>query len=359
MSNFNVFKKAVQEQFTKMVQASDRMYVTSTPGDTLWKIYLESFPEGSNPQYKEKQEYDCNCCKSFIRRMANVVIITDNKLVSIWDITVPSPFKEVAKELSRAVKAGMVEDAFFSNEPNIGTNISHKADGDKVISWEHFYLKLPSTVYKNDADSIASIKGKIRDSKNVFQRSMEELTLDAGQTILELMDQGSLYKGDEFKPAIKEFILAKRAYNAIPVSLLNNWSWALSRNLNIARIRNTAIGTLLISISEGMELNVAVDKFEALVAPTNYKRPKAVYTKRMIEQAQTKLEALGYMNSLGRRHAVLDDIQVPDVLFLHRDAKKVSTNILDQMKKEVSVTPKSLAKLEEVTISDFIATILP
>ena len=360
MSNFNLFKDAVQIQFAKMIEDSARMYVTSTSGDYLWKIYLGSFPKGSNPIYKSKREYDCNCCKTFIRNIGNVVIIVDNKLISIWDIDVPSPFKEVAAKLAHAVKMDVVENAFLSKENSIGTESSSKMLGQStVITWEHFYLKLPSSIYKNNSDSIARIKGEIRDSRNVFKRAMEELTLDAGQTILELMEQGSLYKGDEFKSAIKEFLLAKRAYQTVPVSLLNNWSWEASRTFNISRIRNSAIGTLLISISEGTDLNTAVDKFEALVAPTNYKRPKAIYTKRMIEQAQTKIEALGYTNSLGRKHAVLDDITVQDVLFLHRDVKKAPANVFEEMKKDTPVFTKSLAKVEEVSIDHFINSILP
>ncbi len=45
------------------------------------------------------------------------------------------------------------------------------------------------------------------------------------------------------------------------------------------------MGVLLVNISQGMELDTAVKKYEAMVAPANYKRPKGIYTKRMLEEA--------------------------------------------------------------------------
>ena len=48
-------------------------------------------------------------------------------------------------------------------------------------------------------------------------------------------------------------------------------------------------------ISEGMDLDAAVRRYEAIVAPANYKRPKAIFTKKMLEEAQKKFEKEGYL----------------------------------------------------------------
>lgn len=42
----------------------------------------------------------------------------------------------------------------------------------------------------------------------------------------------------------------------------------------------------------------------------------------MIEEAQKKVQELGLMDSLPRRHAALEDITVNNVIFANRDAKK-------------------------------------
>ena len=87
------------EKFAKLVNnrlnsfAGRELYVTAEP-DKVWEAYLASFPEGSNPIYKERTEHDCSCCKNFIRGIGNVVAIaTDGSLESIWAVTADHPLK--------------------------------------------------------------------------------------------------------------------------------------------------------------------------------------------------------------------------------------------------------------------------
>ena len=88
----------------------------------------------------------------------------------------------------------------------------------------------------------------------------------------------------------------------------------------IGRIRNHSIGTLLINVSEDMDLDTAVKKYEQIVAPSNYKRPKAIFTKKMLEDAKKTITELGYMDSLQRRFAirVLQEEWLVQMIFLDR-----------------------------------------
>ena len=80
----------------------------------------------------------------------------------------------------------------------------------------------------------------------------------------------------------------------------------------------------------------------------------------MLEQARKKIEELGYMDSLGRRFATLDDITVNNILFANRDsAKKMEGDIFDEMLNEVAVNPKKLSKVEEISIDTFLKDVLP
>lgn len=60
----------------------------------------------------------------------------------------------------------------------------------------------------------------------------------------------------------------------------DNWCWANFNRVGCARIRNTAIGTLLVNISSGLELDDCVTAYERIMAPENYQRPKSIVTKK-------------------------------------------------------------------------------
>ena len=118
------------------------------------------------------------------------------------------------------------------------------------------------------------------------------------------------------------------------------------------------IGTLLVDLSEEMELDGAVRKFEAMVAPTNYKRPTALITKSMIDNAQKKVEELGISESLQRRYAVTEDVTINNVLFADRCVKK-AMNVFDELAEDVPDNISKLDKVEEVDVATFIDNILP
>ncbi len=360
MSEFKEFKKAVQQQLDNMV--GSRLYVTDIEKDTIWKTYLDSFPDGTNHVYRERREYDCSSCRHFLKPYGNIVTIKDNKLISIWDIPdLEHPYNIVADKLSQLVKSAPIKNVFVTKFAELGIDKNLElAENKWVNTWEHFYYKLPASYVDKTSKSIESIQGGHRDTKNVFARSMGELTLNAGQTILELIDQGSLYRGEEHRKSVSGFIAYKTQYDSVPEPDRDNWLWHNSQNNPVARIRNTAIGTLLIDISAEIDIDEAVTKFESVMAPTNYKRPKAIFTKKMIEQAEEKIVELGFSDSLARRPAVYEDITVNNVLFVNPDVRnKLGGSVFDELKEEVPENPKQFDKVEEVSIDNFITDILP
>src|SRR5262249_24011307 len=136
------------------------------------------------------------------------------------------------------------------------------------------------------------------------------------------------------------------------------WEHLDSVHAAVARIRNSVIGTLLTDLSEGKELEDAVKAFELKVAPTNYKRPTALVTKAMVAQAQKKVDELGWTTALERRYATLDDFTVNNILFADRATKR-ALNVFEEIAAETTVDVKKLGRIEEISIADFIAKVLP
>lgn len=360
------FKKAIQDHFAKLSETADHIYQVEVDKDELWNLYLNSFPAGTNEIYRERREYDCSCCRQFIQTIGNVVFIQDAIVHTIWELDgLGAKFQPVADALDAFIKEHAVTDIYISKFTKIGTDKNHEQFPDgRVHTWEHFYLELPSKFVDKSHRSVGDIQGSFRDTKNVFMRSLEEITDDAVDTVLELIGQKSLYKGEEWQRALEEFKKYKAMYAATPEELRDNFAWEQSTKagMTIGRIRNHSMGTLLVNISQGMNLDEAVRKYEAIVAPTNYKRPKAIYTKKMLEDAKKTISDLGYLPSLGRRFATLDDITVNNILFANRNAAQriqPANDIFSEMEHDISVDPKRFSRVQEISIEDFVKNVLP
>jgi len=358
---FNHFKVAVSKQFDKMRKHD--LFRTQVEKDLLWDTYLKSFPPGSNPIFRERTEYDCQCCKQFIRAVGNVVAIIDGKVESIWDIQVDvEHYQAVTDAMANLVKSSPIDNVFFHTERIAGTDKNFHQLLGQVKTWEHFFINIPEEYVCKKID----IGPKLSDSRathDVLLRSLEEITDDATDTVLELIAQNSLYRGQEYKFVVESFVTLKKRFSNSKTSEGKNsfvWSQIKIVQPSISRIRSTVIGTLLTDLSEGKEMDAAVTSFESKVAPTNYKRPTALVTKAMIEQAKNKIEEMGLTSALERRYATITDITVNNIIFANREArKKMSGNVFDDIAGQVSEKPKNLDKVEEVSIDKFLTDILP
>lgn len=362
--DFSEFKTLFQNNFVELTEDVNTLFEVEVDKDELWNLYLDSFPEGTNEIFRERREYDCSCCRHFIKNFGNVVVIKDNQVSTIWDFeTNSAKFQPVVDALSNYIKSKAISNVYVTNIKKIGTDSNREQlDNGNVIKWSHFYLELPDKFVTRMRDTIGTIRSNYKGTKDVFKRSLEEISEESVLTVLELISQNSLYKGNEWEGVLKEFLQHKQAYMKLETGKdLYAWDNSVKVGAVIGRIRNHSIGTLLVDISEGMDLDTAVTRYEKIVAPENYRRPKAIFTKKMLEDAQKTIEELGFMDSLDRRHAVLDDITVNNILFTNKDSAKhiQGANIFDEMMTEIAVNPKRYSKVEKISIDDFINNVLP
>lgn len=364
---FKQFRDAMQEHFSKMCAGSARLFMADVYADALWVVYQGAFPELMNLMYRSRREHDCSACRHFIKQAGGLVAIKDGKLETIWDFTVGnSGYQQVADAMSRYVKMYGIKDVYLTELTSAGQDHSNEMTADgHVIRYDHFYLELPSICRSREPDSQ---KGELRTSMEVFRRALDELSMDAVDAVLELIDSNTLYRGQENRGALLAFKWELEAYKNLPEERERElFAWERSVNLppSVSRIRNTAIGTLLVNISEGMDLDRAVSAYEAITAPANFKRPKPVYTAKMLEAARQKITELGYLDSLPRRFASLNDITVQNILFADRDVSRAVFGVSEgesffgSMEKAIPVDPKKFSRVEEIGIDDFVSKVLP
>lgn len=366
---FKDFVKAIQKNLQQMSKDSSRLFTVNVDTEELYNLYLDSFPAGTNEIYRERREYDCSCCRHFIRDVGNVVSIKNGELHTIWGINPVSDdkYNVVAAALDAYVKQKAVLGVFLKKEKRIGTPENREMlPTGKINKYEHFFVDLPEICIFKECygHTLEGDLSQFRDVRNVFKRSLDEISKEAVDTVLELIAQNSLYKGAEWKKQLTEFKNYQKEYGKLTDKQKELWIWekSISAGAVIGKIRNHSIGTLLVNISEGMDLDLAVRKYEQIVAPVNYKRPKAIFTKKMLEDAKKTITELGYMDSLQRRFATLDDITVNNILFSNKDAAKRitgATDLFDEMEQDVAIDPKRFSKVEEISAEDFIKNVLP
>lgn len=352
MTTFTEFRNAIQANYERL--ANHNLYQTDVDKSFMWEVYLDSFAEGDNPVYKTNTEHDCNCCKSYIKRMANVVAIIDNKMVSLFDITLPGKYQVVADALAEEACSYPIRNIFLSTEKVIGADHNHKLEEDgEITTFNHFHTELKNQHVSTDKSSAL---GSARDNKHVLMRSVEEITSAAIKDVIDLIEDNNLLRGESQLQKLQTLLRIKVEVDAQEFPDLYYWEESVKLGL-ASRIKNSSIGTLLIDLSEGVPIERAVKSYEDKVSGTNYQRPKKLATKNQIADAEKTINDKGLMESLYRRFAVTEDITINDVLWANRDAKR-TMGVFDELRASVNKAPKT-DTLEEVSIKDFMSDILP
>lgn len=342
--SFAALQKAVFNRFNQLSQGP--LFVVDYDRYEIFQQYLDGFTN------ELRQEHNCNCCKSFIRQIGGTVGVDpeSNTLVSVWDDLGDHPdYNGSLQNLKKYVKRLKIARTFDHPELVCGTKSNY--DKKRDVQWGHFYVNIPRTLVSSGGNQSGTTKA-------VLENSIKLISLDAISTVLELIDQNSLYRGTEFKNTVLKFRDLAVAYDKLPAGKRDNFCWLHSTTapVSVSHIKNSAIGTLLENLTKDMDLDEAVRAYEKIMAPANYKRPNSLVTPKMVADAKEKLEKLGLLEAINRRYAKPTDLIMDNVLFVDKSSDQ--KDIFDEISK-VIVSPKTLSKVEEISIDDFVAKIVP
>lgn len=356
------------DYINKLLQGVDTIFVTGIDKETIWNKYLDSFPPGTNEIFRTRREFDCSCCRSFIKNLGNVIVYKNNKFHTIWGMELEDEvFSPVFSSLNDFVLSAKIVDVFITKETQFGTEVNRDQNKEtgNILTWHHFWYKLPTKFVYKLSSTVDTIKSEFRTNRNVLESSLLEINPEAVEIALDLISQNTLYRGDVWKDQLERFLNVLSEYRDLVSSNkdTNTFCWLKSIEVGtvLSKIKNSSIGTFLVDLSNDVGVEIALKKYEAVTAPTNYKRPTAAITPKMVEQAKRTLVELGLMESLPRRFAQLGDISVNDVLFVDRDTKpQLAKDVFSKLVVEnTKINPKQFDRVEEVTAQDFVDKILP
>lgn len=257
---FTEMRNKLREHFNKMVKDADHLFEVAVDKDEMWNLYLDSFPAGTNEIYRKRREYDCSCCRHFMKAFGNVVVIKDNQVHTIWEFDSGSEvFKSVVDALDRFIKFHAVSDIYVSKLKKIGTDYNFEADeGGKTNRYDHFYIELPDRFVTIDSRSEGEIKGRLRDVRNVFKRSLDEISEESILTVLELIASNTLYKGEEWKAVLQQFLKYKKEYDGV-----------LSEQVSemVRTAQKEAEDTVIKTLEQNLKDQLAVDTIKRMNIP--------------------------------------------------------------------------------------------
>lgn len=360
--NFRKMRNKMQDFFDSQM-ANKPLFKIDCDTDEMWQLYLDTLP-----QIKSKTNlwHDCTACRRWFRKVANLVAVTsDCEIITLWSGETIPEYQEVFLKLNEYLLSHkQIKEAFFSSTHDIGIQTSFVEDDDGDVSrHDHFYLVLPNRVVR-DGVKVGQEKDKIATNRQVFEDSLNTISMSAIDTVLELIDDGNLYRGNEWHNNLKKFKGLKSQIINVPMEDLNNWYWVKSTEVGsiISKIKNRSIGVLLIDLTKGMDLEAAFRRYETVVAPENYQRPKEIFTKQMIEDAKETITELGYSESLKRRYATMEDLSINDVIFVDRSVSsnlQDSDDFFDILENEAVNEPVKFDYIQAISLDEFIETVIP
>jgi hypothetical protein len=356
VDHFHDFAKAVHARYQQLT-AEGPVFLTSASKDDFWTWYLEAFPAGTNPVFRERTEHDCACCRSFIKNIGRIVVLDSNgNYQTIWDNIGPehSFYQQVAEQLRKFILSHPIQTVWYAREARYGMETTYERLEAGNITWHHFFGETPRRLL---VSSVGEKQGEANSAYQVLKRALDELSLEAVNTVEDLILSNSIYRGEEHLRAVQAFKQLKVTYAALPTDRRNVFVWQNYQSF-VARFKNTAIGTLVEDLSNGLTIERAVASFESKVAPTNYRRTSAPITQGMINKALFTLKEMNLEGAVRRRLARLEDISVRDVLFVDRAVRPVMRDGLADLLRS-AVTTGVPSGTQEITGEQFLADVLP
>ena len=354
--SFIHLQEAVRANLAKLYSKDTRgrLYSVTVDRDRIWQEYLSGFPE------EDRQSHNCSCCRRFLRQFGNAVAINpDNTVTTLWDgIDIPG-YEQSVQNLNTYLHSLPITDLYLqkTQECGVASNLSTKHS--LIFNHFHFVLK-PVSVTRGI--SLDTTRSEHRTKAATLYRAAAEITPAAVTEVLDLIKEDALYRGREMTSLLNMFKDFQDTFLSIPETeeqLRRNLCWTKTDNSALCAIRNSALGTILQDLSGGMDIEAAVRRWETVMAPSNYRRPTALITTKMIQNAQEALASLGLTESLKRRFARPTDLSVENVLFMDRGISLAEGDVFSQMQKDVPVDPKKLGKVQEIGIEDFLRDVLP
>lgn len=363
LHQYPLHEELLKLNFDKNVQSYKNLFQTNA--SNLFETYLANIPQ------KDRQLYNCNCCKSFINKYGNLVVIDSDgtKKSAIWNLDVtPLFFRDAVKAVLNEVMRAKVVGVFLHDEEIIGTT-------GNINEWTHLSLDYPSNL--TVSTRVKTVGQQMAEKKEEFRMLMNAVleysgnNYNAVDNAIQLINSESLYRGDRissqaiwFRNVVQSFKLAKTTYEKQNVV----WLAVATAPTGFTHVRSSVFGSLLQDIVDGYSTNSIISRFNDKMNPSNFMRSQSEPTENSIAQAEKLIMSLGLADSLERKYATMDEIPKEELLWednsstLKKVVRDTSSGVFGHIKTQKNNTEHFIEvnlPISVMTWEKFKRTILP
>lgn len=284
---YDAWVAGMQRQFDALVRdGTTPLFITDA--DDLWDVYLDSFPE------EHRQYHNCSCCKAFIRRFGSLVVVDESGLLEpvMWFETFQSGgYSDAVNAMHDRVKRAKIVREFTTNERNWGTAQSG--------GFSHFAIR---TVARQRRYGETPASERMR----TINTALVEFSPGLLDVALQVLEADAVNRAERFVAPLKWL----RRLHDIRGNRNLMWREVAAAPEGYVHPRSSVTGTLLEDIKAGMDFEDVRRRFNAKMHPLSYQRPQATPSLGTIRQAEKLVEELGIKDSLERRFARIEDLEL-------------------------------------------------
>lgn len=354
--DYNVLHEHLRGSLAKV---SGPLFTTDATG--LFDAFLAALPAA------HRQYYDCRSCRRFVERVGGLVTIDVQGIDDspFWDSFRPNGvnvFRGAVDGLSDMVNDASVTGVFLSEEAvwGVESNPSPKAKGGV---WHHMHaVPSPAMVHHHATLSDSQVMAAKREDHTMLCRGLAEFPIDVVRQAHSLLTVGALYRSEKCIGVAKWLLDLHEARAATKNNRVREnlaWRAVASAPPGYAHVRSTMIGTLLEDIQSGAPIEAIRQRFDAKMAPLQYRRPTAAPTDGQLAAAEALIAKMASAGSLARRYARIEEI-LPHAIWTPKpaDTNAVDGSVFGHLKAATKDAPIDVSA-QTITWEKFARTVLP
>lgn len=279
------------------------MFHAGIDGSVLWSNFLLGIDAD------RRQHWTCNCCRHFVERFGNVVLVGDDGVLTsaIWDETdAPAELRDAIWQLRQLVEDATVNGVFLHDKGALGT--------PEAGGFRHFSLNLDirNRLRSSVLTPFQAMAEKDEDFR-ILGRALSEFDVRQLEDAARILNADAVSRAQKFADhvewllRIKHRTLDRSISHKRQVNL--RWLDVATAPAGWCKPRGQMIGTLLEDLAAGIEFDSIKRRWNEKMHPLQYQRPQAAPSAGTIEQAEKLVEKLGIAPSLARRFARIDEVE--------------------------------------------------